>query len=81
MIGSNALQTPLGPSSAFISLGMTIVTLANPLVTVYFVKPYREGLKSLLRLNRRVQPNISTTAMMAGLDRATRIDVMRCPIG
>ncbi|KAH7695205.1 7TM GPCR protein, partial [Aphelenchoides avenae] len=55
MIGSNALQIPLGPVSAYISLGMTIITLANPLVTVYFVKPYRDGLLCLLRLRDKNQ--------------------------
>ena len=36
--------------SVYSSLGMTIITLLNPIVTVYFVRSYRRGLLRILRL-------------------------------
>ncbi|KAH7707757.1 hypothetical protein AAVH_25000, partial [Aphelenchoides avenae] len=65
MVGSNALQIPLGHTvSAYLSLGMTVITLANPIVTMYFVKPYRQGLWYLLGVRKRpvVTPHGTTIA-------------------
>ncbi|KAH7710716.1 hypothetical protein AAVH_21977 [Aphelenchoides avenae] len=59
MIGSNALQISLGNTvSAYMSLGMTIITLFNPIVTMCFVRPYRKALLNILSGRRgRVSGN------------------------
>ncbi|KAH7702343.1 7TM GPCR protein [Aphelenchoides avenae] len=74
MIGSNALQIPLGHTiSAYLSLGMTIITLANPIVTMYFVRPYREALLNMFCCPRRVAPYSQSTTVICGkLELATR---------
>ncbi|KAH7715107.1 CRE-SRD-32 protein [Aphelenchoides avenae] len=75
MVGSNALQIPLGHTvSAYLSLGMTVITLANPIVTMYFVKPYRQGLLCLLGIRKRsvVTPH-GTTVAGSSFDFATHV--------
>ncbi|KAH7696974.1 hypothetical protein AAVH_35945, partial [Aphelenchoides avenae] len=64
MIASGALQIPLGSASAYMSLGMTTITLANPLVTMYFIRPYRNGLLRLLRLKRKNRVIYRTSTLM-----------------
>ncbi|KAH7721033.1 hypothetical protein AAVH_11500 [Aphelenchoides avenae] len=78
MIGSNAMQIPLGHTvSAYLSLGMTVITLANPLVTMYFVPPYREVLLCMLRLRKKavVTPH-SSAVSGSSLDRAPRMSIL-----
>ncbi|KAH7721300.1 hypothetical protein AAVH_11263, partial [Aphelenchoides avenae] len=77
MVGSNALQIPLPLGhtvSAYLSLGMTVITLANPIVTMYFVKPYRQGLMCLLGIRKKpvVTPH-GTTAAGREFDFATQL--------
>lgn len=73
MIGSNALQISLGHTvSAYLSLGMTVITLANPIVTMYFVRPYREGLLYMLHIRKKaaVTP-VATTVVGSCFEPAT----------
>lgn len=41
VILSSALQVPLGAISAYLSVAVPIITFFNPIVTIYFVRPYR----------------------------------------
>lgn len=55
MIGSEWLEIPIGLHvSAFLSLGMTLLTLTNPLVAMIFVRPYRLGLLKLLGIRSKI---------------------------
>lgn len=42
VILSSALQVPLGAISAYLSVAVPIITLFNPIVTMYYVRPYRQ---------------------------------------
>ncbi|KAH7716215.1 7TM GPCR protein [Aphelenchoides avenae] len=46
-----ALNIPDAAISVYASLGMTAVTVINPIMTTWVVRPYRRGLGRLLRLN------------------------------
>ncbi|KAH7710580.1 Protein Y9C9A.5 [Aphelenchoides avenae] len=73
MISSAALGIKNGPISAYMSIGMTVITLANPIVTIWFVRPYRDGLLHVLRIRRKaaIRP-FNTTVVQGTLDPATQ---------
>ncbi|KAH7695950.1 hypothetical protein AAVH_36984, partial [Aphelenchoides avenae] len=50
LIACISLQIYNGPFSAYTSVGMSFITLVNPIVTIACVRTYREGLLDLLRL-------------------------------
>lgn len=63
MIGSEWLEIPIGLHlSAFLSLGMTLLTFTNPLVAMIFVGPYRQGLLKLLGIRSKAPVTPEATA-------------------
>ncbi|KAH7722480.1 hypothetical protein AAVH_10006 [Aphelenchoides avenae] len=78
MISTAALGINNGPISAYMSIGMTIITLVNPLVAILFIRPYRNGFLRLLHIRRKytvvysihVTP-LTTTVAAGSLELAT----------
>lgn len=73
MITADVLEMHLGPITAHLSIGMTIITLANPITAIYFIRPYREGLLEMLRIRKQVKVGPSTTMMCGVLSVETSI--------
>lgn len=48
MVGASALGTVLGPVTAFFTIGMTVITLVNPIATILLVRPYRSAVGRML---------------------------------
>lgn len=43
------------PCTAFLSLFMSLITLVNPVTTIYFVRPYREAVLRIVCRKKRSQ--------------------------
>ncbi|KAH7697001.1 hypothetical protein AAVH_35919, partial [Aphelenchoides avenae] len=70
VIVSNMLEIPLGGAvSAYLSIAVPIITLANPLVTIGFIRPYREGLLHLLRIRdkNKIEPAVTNMNGLSAL--------------
>ncbi|KAH7702943.1 hypothetical protein AAVH_29893 [Aphelenchoides avenae] len=65
-----ATQASPGPISAFMACSLTLITIANPLTTLYFVKPYRYALMSYVGWKKPVVAPAETIATGV-LSRAT----------
>ena len=66
MISTAALGINNGPISAYMSIGMTIITLVNPLVAIFFIRPYRNGFIRLLHIRRKSHVTPLTTTVAGG---------------
>ena len=68
VIISNLIQVPLGMAiSAYLSIAVPIITLANPLVTIGFIRPYREGMLHMLRIRNKNKIGPQATCQMTGM--------------
>lgn len=67
MMSATVVEINLGPITAYLSIGMTIITLANPTTAIYFIRPYREGLLETLRIRKPADVAPNTTVMCGGL--------------
>ncbi|KAI1700614.1 serpentine type 7TM GPCR chemoreceptor str domain-containing protein [Ditylenchus destructor] len=56
------LRLTLGPSIAVISMTMTLITLVNPITSIYFIRPYRRVAARVLCCSRTTQIGSSTLA-------------------
>ncbi|KAI1691114.1 serpentine type 7TM GPCR chemoreceptor str domain-containing protein [Ditylenchus destructor] len=60
------LRLTLGPSIAVISMTMTLITLVNPITSIYFIRPYRRVANRVVCCYRYAQVEASTINTVTG---------------
>ncbi|KAI1700586.1 serpentine type 7TM GPCR chemoreceptor srd domain-containing protein [Ditylenchus destructor] len=71
MMASLVFQITLGSVSAFVSTCLSIITVANPLTTIYFVRPFRQAVLKFItcglfgRKSNAISHQPTTTAQRA----------------
>lgn len=73
MCAANVVGLSFGPVSAFITIGMTSITLVNPIATIAVMKPYRGTLLAAAFGRKWKSPVSAPNSNFEGLDPATAI--------
>ncbi|KAH7703465.1 hypothetical protein AAVH_29360 [Aphelenchoides avenae] len=75
MCGANLVGTSFGPISVFVTIGMTSITLVNPIATIAIIKPYRHALLAVVFGRKSKNAVSAASSHFEGLDPATTIAV------
>ncbi|KAH7716503.1 hypothetical protein AAVH_16081 [Aphelenchoides avenae] len=74
-VASNELEVNLGNVYAYLSLGLSAITIANPVTAIYFVRAYRERFLRLIGVRKKhdaIAPTANLSVASSSFDPATR---------